>query len=219
MHDRQPRRPHLVPPTFRGTPRALLAILALLASTAPAWAQDTGGVRLAPNMARGPVGIAQPLPFTLPSITAADLQGQGRMAAADRQARNQDMIARLRGDAGYLAGFSFGQPLALSRQKPPQGGGFGFDDGSAAVAPELVINNLDGPIAIAVGNSNVIQQQTAHGSGPIAQQQVATVSGKTQQVPSAPGSAPGGLSLSAGAGALNIVTGNGNIVQRAPGQR
>jgi len=49
----------------------------------------------------------------------------------------------------------------------------------------------------------VVQQQTANGSGPIAQQQVATM----------PGAA------SAGGGALNLVTGSGNIIQRAPGGR
>jgi len=94
-------------------------------------------------------------------------------------------------------------------------GGFGFDggfvdggfipDGGAASGGgrrrhrgrPIIINN-QGPLAVTNGNGNVVQQQTAIGSGPIAQQQVA-------------GTGPGG--------ALNLVTGSGNIVQRAPGTR
>lgn len=114
-------------------------------------------------------------------------------------------------DAGFLGGFSFGTPRAASRQ-PVQvaqddgffdgGTGFGFEPGfergsRRRGARPIIINN-QGPLAVTVGNGNLVQQQSATGPGPIAQQQVATTGG------------------AAGGGALNLVTGGGNIVQRAP---
>lgn len=177
---------------------ALLAALAALAFAVPAGAQDSGGVRLAPGAIGGPVGLARPLPFVQTLITAHDVQGG--MSAADRQSLHQDMISRLRGDPGYLAGFSGGMPLAPSRQPPPPDPGFfDFPGGGRHHHRQPVIIN-QGPVAIAVGDGNVIQQQTASGPGPIAQQQVANL--------------PGGKA--AGGGAVNVVTGSGNIIQQAP---
>jgi hypothetical protein len=189
--------------------RAYMAVVALMALSVPAMAQDAGGVRLAPGLNGGPVGLAKPLPFTQTFITAHDMQNG--MTAADHQAKNQSMISRLRGDAGFLAGFSMGTPLAGSRQVPvatddgsfqdfggDQGGGGGHRHRHGS--RPIVINN-QGPLAVTVGNGNVVQQQSANGSGPIAQQQVATT-------PAAG---------SHGGGALNLVTGGGNIIQAAPG--
>ena len=192
----------------------MLLASTLLALAVPAAAQEVGGLRIAPGAKGGPVGIARPLPEVNTWITAADLQ-RG-MSPTDRQALNQGMISRLRGDAGLLGGFAFGQPLAPSRQVPvADDGGFGFDGGfvdggfdpgggSASGGHRrrhrnrpIIINN-EGPLAVTNGNGNVVQQQTAVGTGPIAQQQVA-------------GTGQGG--------ALNLVTGNGNIVQRAPRTR
>ena len=97
--------------------RFILPILALLTSAIPAAAQESGGVRLAPGIKGGPVGLARPLPFTRPPLlTAHDLQNG--MTSADHQAQDQDMISRLRGDPGFLSGFSFGTPLAA---KSPAG--------------------------------------------------------------------------------------------------
>ena len=180
--------------------RAILAAgLALLSSGA--MAQESGGLGLDPSIKDGPHGLARPLQFTRPPLlTAQDLQGG--MTSADHQAQNQAMIAKLRGDPGYLAGFSFGTPLASSRQVL----GGSNDGGYWARHPhgprQIIINN-QGPLALTTGNGNVVQQQTATGSGPIAQQQVATTP------------APGGH----GGGALNLVTGGGNIIQAAPGAR
>ncbi len=190
--------------------RAYMAVVALMALSAPAMAQDAGGVRLAPGLNGGPVGLAKPLPYTQTYITAHDMQNG--MTAADHQAKNQSMIGRLRGDSGFLAGFSMGTPLAASRQVPVAtddgfvqdygdgqgGGGHRRRHGSRPI----IINN-QGPLAVTVGNGNVVQQQSATGSGPIAQQQVATT-------PAAG---------SHGGGALNLVTGGGNIIQAAPGGR
>ena len=88
----------------------------LLALAVPAAAQEVGGLRIAPEAKGGPVGLARPLPEVNTWITAADLQ-RG-MSPTERQALNQGMISRLRGDAGFLGGFAFGQPLAPSRQVP-----------------------------------------------------------------------------------------------------
>jgi hypothetical protein len=180
------------------TLRPILSLLVLLMCARPATAQETGGVGLAPGSKAGPVGLARPLPYTRPPlVTARELQGG--LTPADHQAQNRDSIAHIRGDAGYLGGFTLGTPLAASRQplpNPPDGVGGQQHHPSG---PRPIIINNQGPLAVTVGNGNVVQQQSATGSGPIAQQQVATTP------------APGAQ----GGGATNIVTG-GNIVQRTP---
>ena len=174
----------------------LSALLLLIATALPAMAQDAGGLRLAPGLNGGPVGLARPLPLTrAPLVTARDLQGG--MTPADRQALNQSMISRVRGDAGYLGGFAFGAARTASRQ-PVQDWGADAGNGRGHRRPQPIVINNNGPLAVTVGNGNLVQQQSASGPGPIAQQQVAT---------------PGG----AGGGALNLVSGGGNIIQRAPG--
>jgi hypothetical protein len=181
--------------------RSLFPMLALLAVSVPAMAQESGGLPLAPGINGGPVGLARPLPFTRPPLlTARDVQNG--MTPADHQAQNQAMISKLRGDPGFLSGFSFGTPLAASRQAPalPDDGGYGYRRHHGHGNGPIIINN-EGPLAVTVGNGNVVQQQSSTGSGPTAQQQVATMPG----------------SGSAGGGAVNLVTSSGNIVQRAPG--
>ena len=179
----------------------IIASLGLLSLAAPGMAQEAGGLGLDPGIKDGPHGLARPLQFTrTPHLTAHDIQGG--MTAADHQAQDQAMISRLRGDPGYLAGFSFGTPLAPSRQAQtlPYDAGYWYRHNHGHGQGRIVINN-DGPLAVTVGNGNVVQQQSATGAGPTAQQQVATTS------------AMGSL----GAGALNLVSGSGNIKQRAPG--
>jgi hypothetical protein len=184
--------------------QALLPILAVMALSVPAMAQDSGGVPLAPGVNSGPKGLARLLPFVpQPFVTAHDLQNG--MTAADHQAVNQNAITKLRGDPGFLAGFSMGTPLAASRQVQPteafaDDGGYGYRRHHHGNGQGPIIINNEGPLALTVGNGNVVQQQSAKGSGPIAQQQVATK----------PSSGSGG-------GALNLVSGGGNIIQRAPG--
>jgi hypothetical protein len=141
-------------------------------------------------------------------MTAADMQAS--LKATDRSARDQDMITRLRGDAGYLGGFSFGSPLSASvqptQQAPFDGSGYGghqHGHGGRRGPRQVVVNRVDvttfqGPVV--VGNNNSVQQQTASGSGPIA----------LQQVMSRPGASGTG-------GAVNTIGSNGNIIQRAPG--
>jgi hypothetical protein len=183
------------------TPRPQLGLFALLLTVSlPATAQDSGGVSLAPGLKGGPVGLARPLPYTRPPlVTAHELQGGP--TPADHQAINQNSINGMRGDPGFLSGFALGTPLAASRQPVQAGADSAEYRRRHAQAPRQVIINNQGPLAITVGNGNVVQQQSATGSGPIAQQQVATT-------PSAGAS---------GGGATNLVTGAGNIIQHAPG--
>jgi hypothetical protein len=139
-----------------------------------------------------------------PGIAAQSLEAG--MVPADRQAGHQAMIARLRGDPGYLGGFAFGQPLAPSRMLPLAAPPFGLvgpglvGPGGLVLQQPVVIDNFGGPIAVANGDGNVIQQATA-GSGTVGQQQIANLGG----APSA-------------AGAANLV-GDGDVVQRAPAGR
>jgi hypothetical protein len=179
----------------------MLAAFALLSFAAPAMAQESGGLSLDPRIGDGPHGLARPMQFTRPPLlTAQDLQGG--MTAADHQAQDQAMITQLRGDPGFLAGFSMGTPLAASRQTQtiPNDAGYWYRKRHGHGQGPIIINN-QGPLAVTVGNDNLVQQQSASGSGPIAQQQVATTS----------------ATGSRGGGALNLVTGSGNIIQRAPG--
>jgi len=179
----------------------LAAVVALLALGAPAMAQESGGLGLDPGIKDGPHGLARPLQFTRPPfMTAHDVQGG--VTAADHQAQDQNMISRLRGDPGYLAGFLSGTPLAASRQAAqtlPDDGGYRYRRSHGHGEGPIIINS-QGPLAVTVGNGNVVQQQSATGSGPIALQQVATT--------------PAGGSR--GGGAVNLVSGSGNIIQRAP---
>ena len=180
--------------------RAII-LAGLLLASGPVLAQEVGGLGLDPGIGDGPHGLARPLPANRnPYFTAHDLQGT--TSASDHQTQDQAMITALRGDPGYLAGFAFGTPLAPSRQPTtglPDDGGFRYRRRHHGNGDGPIIINNQGPLAVTVGNGNVVQQQSASGPGPIAQQQVATT---------APGS-PGG-------GALNLVSRAGNIIQRAP---
>jgi hypothetical protein len=178
----------------------LLPLFALLTLGMPAMAQDSGGVALAPGVIKkgGPIGLARPLPYVRPPLVTAR-EAQGGLSPADHQAIDQNAITNLRGDPGFLSGFAFGTPLAPSRQAAlPDDAGYRRRHPHG---PAPIIINNEGPLAVTVGNGNVVQQQSATGSGPVAQQQVATT-------PTAG---------SAGGGATNLVTGAGNIIQRAPG--
>jgi hypothetical protein len=152
---------------------ALRAALAL--STVPAAAQQTGGEALAPEVLSTPgaaelireraftrLQVFQAVQALRPgaaAVTTAVNPNAGN-PALDRSAVNQQALARVpsRGDAGFLAGFSGGQPLASSRVRPPP---------AEIVAPTfidksktLVVNAFGSPVSI--GNGNVVQQQVAN---------------------------------------------------------
>ncbi|MBK1656810.1 hypothetical protein [Paracraurococcus ruber] len=183
--------------------RRLIPVLALLATVvlpAAALAQDSGGLDLSPQALAvgGPRGLARPLPFVFPGITAGDLQAGP--TPAERRQQHQQRIAKLRGDAGFLEGFAFGQPRAASRQPPPPPpepsiGAIIFDQRTR------VVNRFEAPVAVTTGSNNVVQLQGAGGQGPTAQQQVVTTGGRT---------------LRNGGGAVNVIGGDGSIVQSTP---
>jgi hypothetical protein len=202
--------------------RKLIPSLLLLAAVAsPAAAQERGGLGLSPEAlaAGGPRGLARPLPLTFPGFTAADLQAMP--TPAERRQRHQNMVAKVRGDGGFLEGFSFGQPRAASRQPPPPPvepifapifldqrtevlNLFDIQDNST------IVNRFEAPVAVTVGDGNVVQQQGAGGgNGPVAQQQVATVGGRTVRGPN----------VVSGGGASNLITPDGKIVQHAASRR
>ena len=189
--------------------RLIVPALAVLASLAtPAAAQESGGLTLAPRNARGPTGLARMLPFVPNAVSAADVQAS--LKATDHSARHQEMIAHLRGDAGFLGGFAFGRPLSASVQpiqrvplapEPDFGTADGQGHGGRRRPRQIVLNQtFEGPVVI--GDNNNVQQQIANGSGPIALQQVLSQSA---------------ASGTAGGGAVNVVGADGRIVQQAPG--
>lgn len=210
--------------------RLVIPVLAVLAASlspvlAPALAQETGGLALAPGMARGPSGLARPMAELRFGITAQNIQSS--IKAPDFLSRHQALIAQVRGDAGYLGGFSFGTPLSASVQRPvPVAPDPGFDpgygtDGSWRAGGDIIVNNVNvvrnrvrvdnfqAPVSVISGNGNVVEQQSAQGSGPIALQQVTDTPGKRTA---------GGASTPSAGGAVNAVTGNGNIMQLVPGR-
>lgn len=182
-------------------PASLLPALAVLAATAlPAAAQDSGGLSLSPEALAvgGPRGLARPLPFTFPGVTAGDLQAGP--TPAERRQQHQGMIAKLRGDGGFLDGFAFGQPRAASRQPPPEPAFPVIVDQRTKI-----VNRFEAPVAVTNGSNNVVQLQGNGGEGATAQQQVATVGGRAVR--------------NGGGGAVNVVNDDGTIVQSAPGGR
>lgn len=138
-------------------PRRLLlqTVAALTLYAATAAAQEAGGLSVS-----GP-GFGQLPLSTLPSGGFAGLPARAPkdVAAANparaRSATDQQAIAQIRGDAGFLAGFHNGQPLAASRQPPPD---FGPSAGFTVVEAPLTINNQDSVVNLAVGNDNTSQQ-------------------------------------------------------------
>jgi hypothetical protein len=127
-----------------------------VAAAGSATAQEAGGIAVEPAATAALSGLAQLPAFVFPTPTAADIQGT--ILPADRSAGHRNMIARVRGVGGFLDGFAFGQPLALSRVPvgPPLVPDFNF------------VQNFNGPITN--GSGNITNFLVARGQGPIAQQ-------------------------------------------------
>lgn len=128
----------------------------LMAISMPLAAQDAGGVAVEPAAMAGLSGLAQLPAYVYPGATATDIQGN--VSAASRSANHRNMVARVRGDGGFLDGFSFGKPQALSRTPvgPPLVPNFNF------------VQNFNAPVTN--GSGNIVNYLVAHGQGPIAQQ-------------------------------------------------
>jgi hypothetical protein len=81
------------------------------------------------------------------------------------------MVSRLRGNPGFLSGFSLAHHLPPVAMCPTmEGRRYRRLHGQGPI----VIND-QGSLAVTVGNGNVVQQQSTTGSGPVAQQQVSTM--------------------------------------------
>jgi len=193
-------------------PIRLSAIVLLALLRLPAAAQEAGGVVIDPevlNSANVPVLTPPNFPFPRGG-TGISPAGQPNVgSAANRQAANQQLISKMRGDGGFLDGFVAGQPLAASRQQ-------------AANDVPVVINNTPflfnsqgGPVSVDFGTGNIVQQQVSGaaqgngGQGNVAQHQLVALA------PAATGASPDGVAHSGSprrGGGSNIVNGGGNTL-------
>lgn len=126
--------------------RRLLPILAAMTLCGSAVAEESGGVAVT-----GPgLGLIPALPQTAaapPHQTPGDVRAANPARA--RQGRDQAVIAQGRGDAGFLAGFHQGRPLAQSRQPPPEPIVPNF---VTLVEAPFIVNNIGGPVSIGLGS-------------------------------------------------------------------
>lgn len=160
----------------------LLPAAALLLTAGSAAAQDMGGIGFAPG---GPSAANMAQAFAQPARLPVFANSQKRGAppgamvtnpAVSRKAMHQQSITKIRGDAGFLAGFNKGQALAVSRQPPvpvvtPN---FTFID-----AP-FVVNNFNSALNFAFGDGNVSEQGSVQ----------TQTGGETAPVPPSPPPAP-----------------------------
>lgn len=138
---------------------AMTAAVTLLAGTAGA--QDVGGLALGPG-----VGMGVPLVPRQPVFVNAAKRGAppGAMVtnpAVSRKSVHQQAIAKIRGDAGFLAGFHQGQPLAPSRQPPiePLVPNFTF------IEAPFIVNNINSALNLTFGDGNISGQDIPQEAG------------------------------------------------------
>ncbi|HLO78118.1 MAG TPA: hypothetical protein VK196_16815 [Magnetospirillum sp.] len=169
-------------------PTSLRAGAALLVLwTAAAAAQQVGGSSVAgPGM--GPLPL-QPEPIMAGPLHQTPADVKAANPARTRQARHQAAIAAIRGDAGYLGGFFHGQPLAPSRQPPPD---FAMPNFLTVIEAPFIQNNYGSPVSVAT-------------DGP------ATIN--AEHSPVAVNSGPGKLEQKVNS-AVNIATGTGNVARQ-----
>lgn len=123
-------------------PLALAAALALTSGGAAA--QQVGGMPVAgPGMGPAPL-LPEPMLIGPPHQTPADVKAANPARA--RQARHQTAVTAIRGDAGYLGGFFHGQPLAPSRQPPPD---LAMPDFITVIDAPFIQNNFGSPVSVA----------------------------------------------------------------------
>jgi hypothetical protein len=181
------------------------AVLTLFAGTAAA--QEAGGSQITlmgPAAMNPGMALQAPLrPQGLLLGTPASITNRSALAdKQNRQAFNQQAIARIRGDAGFAAGFFRGQPLAASRQPPPPP----FEPAIIflqTIEAPFILNNFESAINLDFGEGNVAQQQVAGSGGDVNQQQIATAPDRGAN--GAPtGNAAAGLDLGLGGGTLPL---------------
>jgi len=210
------------------------AVLTLFAGTAAA--QEAGGSQIT---LMGPAAMNPGMALQAPLRPQGLLLGTpasitNRSALADKQNRrafNQQAIARIRGDAGFAAGFFRSQPLAQTRQPPPPP----FEPAVIflqTIEAPFILNNFESAINLDFGEGNIAQQQVAGSGGDVNQQQIATAPDRNAAagldlglggtLPLPPQAA---LSLEAAArlekveinnvnSAINLAVGTGNVAQQ-----
>lgn len=193
---------------------------ALMLAAVPAMAQEVGGVQIAPDVMNIPDAQQQALNLAFSLLQRAQMAQQlqqphgtllapgfpaGTSAAdpnavnpaAGRSSVNQQAVARMLGDPGYLAGFAGGQPLAASRVKPPPAASF------AVPSQTLVVNAVDSPVSI--GDGNIVHQQVANST--------AVGSGVSAKAVAGQGGGHGGGGGSASQRASSAAVSDGGIAQ------
>ncbi len=163
------------------------ALIAMLVTAAPAYAQQAGGLSvggagLGPMPLQPEIAASAPLHQNLGDVRAIN-------PARGREGIHQSAIAAIRGDSGYLGGFFRGQPMAASRQPPPE---FAMPDFVTIVEAPFIQNNFGSPVAVETAGPATIN---AHES------------------PVAVNSGPGKLEQKVDS-AVNIATGTGNVAKQ-----
>jgi len=199
------------------TRKTLLHTLAAVALwSADAAAQTAGGLSVSgPGLGQLPMSALQSQGGGSGSAGLLSAPADVRAAnpARSRQTTDQQAIARIRGDAGYLAGFQFGQPLAPSRQPPVTP-----TPDVTIVNDPFVVNNDNSTVSLSVGDNNTSQQ----GTGTVASTpQSKTVPLVTPNTPHQPPTLASTLAASFGAPELNnagsvvnLAVGTGNIAKQ-----
>lgn len=167
------------------------AVLAL--NIGAASAQEAGGLGI------GQGGGIDPAAFNQATLLPQQMMGgplyqapadvRAANPARDRRAVHQEAIARVRGDAGFLEGFAGGQPVAPSRQPPPE-----FLPPVTFIDAPFIINNVGSAVSID------LEQGTMTSDGTDGPQQ----SGLPVALPS----------ITNIGSAVNIAAGTGNVAQQ-----
>ena len=177
-------------------------IATILLGVGPALAQQSGGIvpggggggaMLDPSMMAG-MGAGQAI-LTGPPPTRTPVPVAAVNPARARQGANQAAIAKIRGDAGFLAGFQQGVPLAASRQPAPPP--IEFPPPVVFIDASATFNNFQ-----SVVNLELLQQGGTEGEPPVEAQGPEA----GPQVPGAP--AKGGVPPQRGGGRPNVQINN-----------
>jgi hypothetical protein len=186
-----------------------VAVLALLGGTAAA--QEAGGLNVT---GRG----FGPLPNSmLPQTTAAGnpFRAPSDVRAANparaRQTVDQQAITSIRGDAGYLAGFQFGQPVAASRQPPPD---LTPPTDLTVIEQPFILNNQDSVVSLAVGDGNTSQQDLGKSPAPATAAKTPSPAGTPASLAATLAQAFGTPVVTNTNSLVNMAVGSGNVARQ-----
>jgi hypothetical protein len=199
-------------------PTLFATAIALSLLAMPVLAQEAGGVSLAPELfntnenvqrlalqqalAKLQLGALAAQPARRPAVTGQDPGQASGDAPPDRRGLAQAQIAKIRGDGGFLDGFSLGRPLAGSRIKPQ----------SADPTQSVVVNNTFDS-GVIIGNSNIVQQQFA-GTPAGSLTRAQTVTGLPTSAQGKAATGPGGNATTNGGGNNAVAAGTNSTAQQ-----